>query len=87
MNASTSRRREVPFKAAAAVVVMVAVSFLAGERVGVAVANRATHSLAGEVVAAIAHAYAPAPDNAVPASAPDAADPPGPGADCNTNYR
>ena len=85
MVASISGRRGMSAGFAAVVVLVVAASFLAGERVGVAMASRSLHSPTRAVAAAISRP--PAQDQGDAAPAPEATESPGPSADCNTNYR
>ena len=87
MSASNVSRGAASLPVIAAVVSMAAVSFLAGERVGISVASRNAHAVADEVVAAIAHAQTQGPGEAAPAMTSEVADPAGPTADCNTDYR
>ncbi len=87
MPGSRNRRREVPFKVAAVVVAMTAVSFLAGERVGVALANRGNHDLADHVATATSSGQAQGSESAAPAHASGAVEGPGVSAECNTNYK
>ncbi len=87
MAGSKSRRRDVPLKLAAVVIAMIAVSFLAGERVGVALASRGNQALPGRVATAASPASGQGQENAPPALASEGTDAPGVGADCNTDYR
>ncbi len=82
MPGSKGRRRDVSLKLAAVVIGMIAVSFLAGERVGVALASRGNH-----VAVASSPGLAQGPEGAAPPLASGSMDAPGVGADCNTNYK